>query len=306
MGSGSRYGLILAAAVFLGGCASLRGGPEPITEADITATTHCPSDQDVTAYYQSDNAARGGLTPEQWRDAKISSCIDIIDAKYAEFQAELRRQIITSNLGTDLAVIGLGGIGSVASKGVSNALSAASAGLVGAKAAIDKDIYFQQTLPALLSAMTANRNTVYLRIRQKQTGPGPYSLADARADIRTYQAAGNIDEAIKGLTATAAKAEAVSADRLASFGVRVLEPKESDRQTKMANYIRGLVVAADVDKLTKIAKALDLPVAAGATAQKIGNDIRFEIVHRINLGKIDDVYAALAPVAGADAQEFAP
>src|ERR1041385_2381654 len=80
------------------------------------------------------------------------------DITFADFEKRLYGDGNAVTLGSDLAGLILAGLtattGNAATKSV---LGAASAGVIGAKAAIDKDLYYQKTIPALLAQMEADR-----------------------------------------------------------------------------------------------------------------------------------------------------
>ncbi len=295
-----RHAVAAIGILLLCGCASFRGAPEPTTAADAVDPAVCPSNADVLAFYRADDVARGGLTPVQFRDFKISACIAAIDSKYVAFLKELRRQRIGAALGGDLAVLTLNGIAAVASEGTSNALAAASAGVVGSKAAVDKDLYFDQTLPALESTMAANRADVLARIRTQQS-TDKYTLAEARSDVLAYQEAGNIDSAIKGLNASAAKTEAKATDNLTRIEGRLLSPAEIHRQVSMTGFIYQLESVGDLETLKQIATDLNLSddAVGGTTAADYSAAIRVEIVRMVKAGKADTVLALVQPIATA-------
>jgi hypothetical protein len=299
---GLLFGMLL-----LAGCASFRGAPEPITAADAIDPAVCPSNADVLAYYRADDAARSGLAQDQFRDFKISACIAAIDLNYAAFLKELRRQRIGTTLGGDLAVLTLSGIAAVANEGTANALAAASAGVVGARVAIDKDLYFEQTLPALESIIAANRAQVLLQIRTRQGGTSPYTLADARIDIQAYQEAGNVDNAIKGLNGIAAKADSDAAQKLAAFRAKPLGEAVVDHASRMTDYIAKLVGAKDgATKLKALAVAFAIAITDGQSDQKIANAISSAITHSAYDGTLDKSYDKIKSVDPEAAKELAP
>jgi hypothetical protein len=85
------------------------------------------------------------------------------------------------------------------------ALGAASTGIIGANAAINKDLYYQKTIPALLTQMEANRLKAKLPIAQGLTQPdSKYSLLKAYIDLDAYKDAGSMPAAISSITQSAA------------------------------------------------------------------------------------------------------
>jgi hypothetical protein len=90
-------------------------------------------------------------------------------------------------------------------------LAAAGAGIVGAQAVVNKDLYFQKTIPALLADMDAARGLVTAAILTGLTQPiSSYPLVAANADLHRLKDAGSIEVAINSINqqASAAKTEA--------------------------------------------------------------------------------------------------
>jgi hypothetical protein len=88
------------------------------------------------------------------------------------------------------------------------ALGAASAGVIGANAAINKDLYYQKTIPALLTQMEAERlkalASILAGIKQSDAD---YPLMQAYIDLNAYRTAGSIPAAVAGITQNAGNAK---------------------------------------------------------------------------------------------------
>lgn len=148
----------------------------------------------------------------EYRDKVIAIHLSAIEARYWQFRTHLSREIKTTSLVSDGLVLGLTGIGAVAN-GAANELSAAAAAITGARASINRELYFERTLPALLSAMEANRLRVKTRIlTAQQAGADQYSLARAFGDLTELALAGSLDGAIQEVTEEAS-ADAAGAKR---------------------------------------------------------------------------------------------
>src|SRR5262249_46089227 len=104
-------------------------------------------------------------------------------------------------LATDLIVLGLNAAGAVVGGAeAKSALAAASGGIVGAKGAVDKDLFYQKTLPALIAQMSAQRKVVLVDIRRGLTlDVDQYPLQQALVDLENYYAAGTIPGAINAI-----------------------------------------------------------------------------------------------------------
>ena len=110
-----------------------------------------------------------GKGPEctQKRDEIVLARLRGYDIELSDFERGLFCQGNPISLGGDLLALTLGGLtattGSAATKA---ALGAATTGVIGAQAAMNKDLYYQRTIPALIAQMEANRAKAKLTIIQ--------------------------------------------------------------------------------------------------------------------------------------------
>ena len=258
--------LVLCLALTVAGCASYRGAPDTIemttTDAHTGQTTavvvgdNCPSDQTV-ADFVSNTRAPAGITKRSWRDMIIGDCIARADSKYSAFIVGLHKEGTATNLGFDLAAITLTGVGAVASKASANAVSAASTGVIGAGAAINKDLFYQKTIPAIIAQMDANRAEIYGSIKKsEQVDEATYTLTDAQHDIRDYVEAGSIDAAVSKITTSAQQASVDAQGQVkALLLVGVVDPQTQGFRAKLSKCIKGISAANRAD-LDAIASAL--------------------------------------------------
>jgi hypothetical protein len=139
------------------------------------------------------------------RNRVIAVYVAAMDARYAEFRRALAKETRSGNFGLDVAALGLGGLGSLA-KGAANELSAASAFLAGSRASLNKEIYFEKTLPALVAVMDANRIKARGAILSHIHDPTiDYPLELAYADLANYELSASLDNAVQQLTTEASK-----------------------------------------------------------------------------------------------------
>jgi hypothetical protein len=194
-------------AISLGGCAAFSGYPrhyqndsavlvsdQPYLTADVRSNGNSPSD-----------AARGGLTAQQYRDTVVYRRIEVIDIYYYTFEARLNGSYNGFDVGADLATLILNGLGAVTGTSATKAsLAAASAGIVGAKSTINTDLFYQKTLPTLIAQMRAARAQALLKIETGLGNPvAKYSIDQALNDISAYYIAGTIPGAIAQINAQA-------------------------------------------------------------------------------------------------------
>jgi hypothetical protein len=131
------------------------------------------------------------------------------DIAFSDFERRLYGDGNEVTLGGDLVGLVLAGLtattGNAATK---SALGAASAGVIGAKAAIDKDLYYQKTIPALLAQMEADRLSALLPITAGlKLSDADYPLIQAYIDLDAYKNAGSIPAAINAVNKNAGNAK---------------------------------------------------------------------------------------------------
>ena len=209
MRSGARFVLLLLLLLLLNACAPLKGFPSDPTDDQAL------KDQTLVASYYSP----GQQNRQLLRDQIVSGRLDAYESSYSDFKRRLNGDNNTFNLSTDLGILVLAGV--IATTGnisTAAALGAATAGIVGAKGAVNSDLYFQRTLPALLAQMDANRARAKLPIlnglRQSDSA---YPLAIALSDLDALRDAGGIPTAIGGLTQQAEGGKAVAVAALSGF-----------------------------------------------------------------------------------------
>jgi len=200
------------------------------------------------------------------RDADIGFCASLIDGQYSAFVKQLHVQDVSTTLAFDLVALGLTNGASLASKSTANALSAGASGVTGASLAFNKDVFYQKTLPAIVAQMDANRAVVYKNLRlSEQSDETVYTLADAQHDLRAYQAAGTIDEAISAISAQAQQSVTASNNEVkALFVATVIDPATQTRKKAVAQYVKSLNLAVPADKATLDAVANGMKVALTA------------------------------------------
>ena len=254
-------GIGLACAL-LSGCASIKGAQDPLTAADRTGFV-CPSQAEIKDFEGLVGTVRGA-----YRDQVIADCVMAINQHYNKYIADLRQESVSSNLTTDVLSLGLSGGATLAKPATAKALSASSAFVTGIGTSINKDVFYQQTLPAIVSAMDSRRASLLASIldsEKKDTQGNAYSLANAGLDIDAYQNAGNIYVAIAELTRSA-QSEAqdaqskVASKQIASYTAVVLDATTAAGLKTLTDAVRKLNPASDRLRLDAIATALQLDV----------------------------------------------
>lgn len=255
--------MCIASGLLLSGCAGISGVQSRITKTDLTSTI-CPDEDQLHRFALTGTAGdgvRGGLTQKAYRDMIINNCINAANDNFYNFATGLRKESTIEKLTVDGAILTLSGLAAVGN-GAKNS-AAAIEGLVGFNAAINKDVYYDQTLPALVSAMGINRNEILKRIRDNQRSDADtYTLGAAGSDVQALESASDINIAIKQLISVTEKKEKDTADRVLPPPKVMAGVTPPDEDAQMANflgkYVKGLLDSGKRDELIAIAKKLGM------------------------------------------------
>jgi hypothetical protein len=210
-------GLVAVGAAFLAsGCASVDGYPNRLEYSEQYVAEVGPyASPDAVLRY---NATTDITAATLLRNNTVTARIFSIDANFHQFVRQLTTQQNLSNVGVDWAAIGLASAGAVVGSSQTKAILAAiSAGLLGAKASVDKDVFYNNTIPALITLMEGQRKIVlaqiYVGLKKSVT---EYTLYQALADLDSYYNAGTINGALVGLTVTAGVSSQLGSDQIAA------------------------------------------------------------------------------------------
>jgi hypothetical protein len=200
--------LASACAILLSACASIQGYPVDPENTDATLknlTPYFDGTEEKKYYALGTNAD----AKTQKRNEIVSARMRAYDIEFSNFVRQLNGFSNSVSIGTDLIGLALGGLtATVGGAATKAALGAASVGVLGTNTAINKDLYFQKTLPALITQMEANRAKQQLKLLKGLTQPdSKYSLLAAYGDLGAYQDAGSIPNAIGSITQDAGNAK---------------------------------------------------------------------------------------------------
>jgi hypothetical protein len=235
---------MLLAALAASGCSSLRGVParyQP-TAAIVESIRLTPADL----------AELQAATDEAERNRLQNKAVAVIDLNYHQFVRELvgdRQDMSAAAAGVALGAATAGAfVDSVAAK-TNYALLAATA--IGAFGIVDRNYYYEKTVPALVAAMGAARANMLLRIRTSQRDPiDVYNGVAALADLEDYFTAGSILAAISEITTRADGDKQAALDQ-----VRVLEVP-TDADIALRRGLSRAILAIDEQTLPKGKAAL--------------------------------------------------
>ena len=136
------------------------------------------------------------------RDEIVNNRVRAYDIEFSKFQRALSSDANGLSLGGDLSALVLSGLGSATGSAATKAaLAAASGGVIGAQGVINKDLYFKQTVPALIAQMEANREKVKLAIfNHLSDSDADYPLSRAESDLEGLNDAGSLPNAVSNIT----------------------------------------------------------------------------------------------------------
>jgi hypothetical protein len=294
----ARVGKLAPAALVglaLPGCVAINGNQRAVTADDVAASNKfaaCPTQRQATSY---ENAAPGN-GPDQKatiRDNVIRECVKAIDRNYLAFKVGLHKESSVANLVTDIASLGLTSGASLATGKTAQRLAAGGAFVLGSGSAINKDVFYSQTLPAVEASMDAQRDRLLTEIiTASKTDPAgtSYTLNNAGIALGAYERAGDVYAAISELTKTAAasavaeksKLDAAQAQPPIDLGVFLAVDSASK-----ADYFTLLrsVNALDLSKAGPDAsKFANLAAYAGVDLQKypVTDDARVPVIQAIH------------------------
>jgi len=214
----ARNGLVTVAILLMfSGCAAVRQAPQDPQDNDavLKELDQYFHGAVVHQYYmESDKTRRVAM-----RNEIVTNRVRAYDIEFSRYKNQLSEFGNSVSLGGDLIGLALGGLtATVGNAATKAALGAASAGVLGATTAINKDLFFQKTLPALKSQMDANRKKMKVPIlRGLMLSDEQYPLSAAESDLQNYADAGGLEDAITDITATAKVAERAADNEIVSI-----------------------------------------------------------------------------------------
>ncbi|MBZ9998556.1 MULTISPECIES: hypothetical protein [unclassified Mesorhizobium] len=149
-----------------------------------------------------------------YRNNYITARKYAIDIAYSNYEASLtREQQSVGVLAADANIVLNSAASLAAPVGTKNILSAAAAGLTGAKSAYSDEVLQRSTIQLLQTQMRANRAVVWSNIiRRLGDSDAAYPMALALSDLEEYYRAGTLPGALLKAQATISAAEQIAQD----------------------------------------------------------------------------------------------
>lgn len=237
----------MAMAALVAGCAPMDGMPKPVisTKDALGVVQQYRLDSVYAATHNGDGSLKDVALRTDYRDRLVAAYLMAADARYFDFRRSLSSDMKTTNIGYDFTILSLTGTASVW-QSASRYLSAAATGIAGGRAAVNRELYYEKTLPALVAAMEAQRLQVRSEILGKlNQNEDHYPVEAALADLDRYQGAASLDGAIQQVTQYAAVAAAAGSATV-DFTRAVTLCKADDS----VSHLRGTLARGLLDRTT--------------------------------------------------------
>lgn len=240
----------------LGGCqASIDAYPKRLYDATVPTVAVIDSIAVTREFYE----LRTEDERRHYRNAVIAERIAAMNISYRLFEEQLFQEGTVRNIAADWALLGLAGAGAtIASSGTQQILAAVSGGLVGARAAFDKNALFDRTLPSLVAKMEASRQQVQERLLNgMKLDTDAYGIIEALGDLESYYNAGTLPGAILNVAGDAGLLKAQIQQR------RIFSAKSIDNAGKellpLLTGVSGTVDRARIAQLRTCFTVVGLP-----------------------------------------------
>ena len=207
------FASLLAAITLLSGCAT--GFPRTSYDPKQQITqleTEFNKPELVTNYFHvATETERRGI-----RDKIITGRLTLMNLNYNQFVAGFSVTKQTLDASTEITELGLNlATTAVGGAGPKTVLAAISAGVTGSKLALDKNFFFEKTVPVLVTSMNAQRKLALAPILIGMTNSTlVYPLPQALSDLDAYYFAGTFIGALQAIQADAGAKEKVAETNL--------------------------------------------------------------------------------------------
>lgn len=170
------------------------------------------------------------------RNTMIDSRLALINLNYNQFIARFLVTKETLDFGTEVTQLGLNlATTAVGGAGTKTILGAIASGVTGSKLAIDKNFFFEKTVPVLITSMNAQRKEALLPIVMGMNrNTEKYPLTQALSDLDAYYFAGTFVGALQAIQADAGNKEVEANAKLNK--VRKTIFKEDDAGNLLQSY----------------------------------------------------------------------
>ena len=249
----TQFTALILCATFSFGCHSLQNAGAPAPSFDVDKDLAALAKQfgnatSIDQYYQNPTVTN--------RNKFIDDRLVLMNIRYIQFvrKSTVDKQVLDS--ASEILVLSLNLAGTAAT-GVAakTILAAISAGVTGSKVAIDKNFYYEKTIPALITQMNAQRKVALLPILNgRKESLEDYPFEQAVTDLDTYYFAGTYLGAIQSIQTDAGVKDASAQAKLDQL--TVLPAADIVTKTTLTKTI-GQLTNADLDKVKAALATLD-------------------------------------------------
>lgn len=240
MGGLLARGLALAIVFALSACAGFSGEPRQIVSNDRQADALAPyfSLARLQAYWAAPS--------DRSRNEIVYGRMAAMDILFDEYARSLMAESGLTNTALDVGNLSLTTWASLTHGVVAQNLSGIASVIGGLNTSVNKNAYYAQTLPSLVSAMVGQRLKVRRTINAGLALPlAKYPLEAALVDLQEYHYAGTIAGALSAINENASKDASASREiRLLDLTAAGLSEAAADLQTKLIGLIKDLSKAA--------------------------------------------------------------
>jgi outer membrane protein OmpA-like peptidoglycan-associated protein len=204
----------------------------------------------------------------------------LIDTRWAHFADELRGAVDNGTAAVDLAMVGLNSAAALAPTGTAQILSAIAGGLGSAKATVNQDILYKNSITLILLQMKKDRAswaTVIMAKLNAVDDKGYQNMYEAANDLYAYDRAGSWNEA---LAATQVSAGAQTAQCEAEQKQQALAQAGAERTTTDASKVSGTTPCETMTSSATM-PSNDLDVAFGAGKSDLDSAARDKIAEAV-------------------------
>lgn len=229
------------------GCKSYRYAGAPPPSYDVDADLKQLSDQFKPATAVSNYYALGDAATTADRNKVISARLVMMNLQYLKWARTVTADKQLLDTASDVLILSLN-LAGTATGGASakTILAAISAGVAGSKTSVDKNYYYEKTLPALFAAMNAQRKTVLTNIIAGMAKPlSVYTFEQGLTELQEYYQAGTFLGAVNAVQADSGAKEKVAdkgiqAAQIELSKVRSIEFAAASAQKRVTELIKKI------------------------------------------------------------------
>lgn len=216
--------------ISLTGCQSMSGYPQSPQKSDtLNNLQNTYFDGKKVADYDSDTVADSRLLK---RNEIVEKRIQASDMEFSLLKRCLSSENNSISVGADLLALALNGLGATTGDAATKAaLAAASGGVIAANGAVNKDIFYQKTVSAVIAQMEADRAKAKATVFQGLSeSDASYPLTRAEIDLVALYDAGNLNTAITNITQQSATEAQTSQAVIDTYRTQAMSSSDSTKK----------------------------------------------------------------------------